>query len=62
MLVFGLGQAEWHIPIVDITFSGMSLAAIFGVLLNQFLPQEILITSETPWVQKMRQKMERQEH
>ncbi len=59
MLVFGLGQAEWHIPVLGITFSGMSLAAIFGVLLNKFLPEEVKVGSDTPWVCKMREQMER---
>lgn len=58
MLVFGLGSAEWTIPFLGITFSGMSLAAIFGIILNRFLPQEIQITEETPWVKKLRRMME----
>lgn len=62
MLVFGLGNAEWHIPVLDITFSGMSLAAIFGVILNQFLPQELRISNDTPWVRKMREKMADTKH
>lgn len=57
MLVFGLGSAEWTIPGIGITFSGMSLAAIIGVVLNLFLPEEIRINPDTPWVRKLREKM-----
>jgi len=42
MLVLGLGSAAISLPTgnLSVTFSGMSLAAIVGVLLNLFLPAE----------------------
>lgn len=43
MLVFGLGGAVLAIPLgkAAISFSGMSLAAIFGIVLNLVLPQDM---------------------
>ena len=42
MLVLGLGGASLSIVYGDLSIpiSGMSLAAIIGVLLNQLLPEE----------------------
>lgn len=43
MLVFGLGGAVLAIPLgqATISFSGMSLAALFGIVLNLVLPQDM---------------------
>ena len=42
MLVLGLGGAELSLVYIDlsISISGMSLAAIVGVLLNLLVPEE----------------------
>lgn len=47
MMCLGLGQASIPLNIgnISIAFSGMSLAAIAGVLLNLFLPQETTVSN-----------------
>ena len=54
MLVLGLGGAAISIVSgdVSVTISGMSLAAIVGILINLFLPEEKEETIDTPKKEK----------
>ena len=58
MLVLGLGSAAltFGTSDVSITFSGMSLAAIVGILLNLLLPNEKLETEEKRSEKKSKEK------
>lgn len=60
MLVLGLGGAAISIISgdVSVTISGMSLAAIVGILINLFLPEEKEETIETPKKEKKEEKVE----
>lgn len=41
ILVLGIGLGSTGVPIGSLTFSGLAIAAVFGVVINAILPQEI---------------------
>lgn len=41
ILVLGIGLGSTGVPIFGLTFSGLAIAAVFGVIINAILPQEI---------------------
>jgi len=41
ILVLGIGLGSTGIPIFGLSFSGLAIAAVFGVMINFILPQEI---------------------
>jgi len=59
MLVLGLGGAAISIVSGDlsVTISGMSLAAIIGILINLFLPNEKEETTNTPKQEKKKEEI-----
>lgn len=41
ILVLGIGLGSTGVPIFGLSFSGLAVAAVFGVIINAILPQEI---------------------